>query len=316
MSRGIRFFIYKNKMNVRKFLYKLEEKGEIGVIAVISLFTLALLTILIVAIARTKAFGPIPEKMKLESVNDLQNLVSHLEESIPAAYAEQVRKRVEAEHKLRKHEWEWRFYELKRFFVLCGILKEAPMFSMRVDDVWHEMIMFTREYERFSEAYVGRLLHHAPNVSGASNPDERGFFDWVYSVLFSVHPETRKLYGGFYRHPVSPSRIAEFQQLPADVLKARYFSNHIAAQEVIDDVILKMKRQAKEIAHISKAEIKARMKHESDSHERLLAFLYLSSYEYHNYRTYKKSSTSCSSCFSCSSDGGGSSCSSCGGGGD
>lgn len=262
-------------------------------------------------------YGEVPNAMEIHSVHRLSGLVRHLESNSPI-YMEQVRTRVEAEHKLAKNEWDWRYYELKRFFILCSILKKAPMFSQRVDDVWHEMLMFTREYQWFSRSYLERDLHHEPNISGTNNPDLRGFFDWVYSVLFPVHKESKMLYRGFYRHPVNPDVIQEFQELSAEELRHKYFSSHAVAQDVILDVIQTMQRQAKEIQQFTKEEMKERknqVKQLDDHNERIVLFLYYSNNEYKDYGKYAAGSphSSCSSCFSCSSDHGG--CSSGGDGG-
>jgi hypothetical protein len=275
-----------------------------------------------------KKYGEVPGVMEIHPVQGLSDLVSHLENSLSPAYIEQVRTRLESEHKLVKNEWDWRYYELKRFFILCGILKEAPMFSQRVDDVWHEMLMFTREYQKFARSYLGRELHHEPNISGANNPDLRGFFDWVYSVLFPVHKESRLLYGGFYRHPVHPDVVREFQELSAEELRNKYFSSHEVAQGVISHVIQTMQLQAKKNLDFPKEEMKEKKKQAKllgNHNERVALFLYYSSNEYKDYNKFAMGSShsSCSNCFSCSSDhgncsfgGDGGSCSSCGGGGD
>ncbi len=37
------------------------------------------------------------------------------------------------------------------------------MLSEDVDEIWHDMILFTKEYQRFSEKFLGKMLHHIPN---------------------------------------------------------------------------------------------------------------------------------------------------------
>ncbi len=34
--------------------------------------------------------------------------------------------------------------------------------SVAVDDLWHEMVLHTREYAQFCDAALGRFLHHEP----------------------------------------------------------------------------------------------------------------------------------------------------------
>ncbi len=39
----------------------------------------------------------------------------------------------------------------------------------RVDLVWHEMILFTRRYEKFCQSEFGQFIHHQPGGSAATN---------------------------------------------------------------------------------------------------------------------------------------------------
>src|SRR4051794_8423998 len=41
--------------------------------------------------------------------------------------------------------------------------------SVVVDDLWHELVLHTREYAAFCDAAFGRFLHHVPD-SAASTP--------------------------------------------------------------------------------------------------------------------------------------------------
>ncbi|MCZ0987456.1 glycine-rich domain-containing protein [Streptomyces diastatochromogenes] len=63
------------------------------------------------------------------------------------------------------------FREVKRYFVMAH---EDPgrswqMHSLRVDEVWHQFILFTTEYEAYCRRFFGRYVHHAP--SNAPVPD-------------------------------------------------------------------------------------------------------------------------------------------------
>lgn len=51
------------------------------------------------------------------------------------------------------------------YFVLCKKYRNnnIPMPSVVVDDVWHEFILHTRDYEAFCKEYLGFFLHHVPN---------------------------------------------------------------------------------------------------------------------------------------------------------
>lgn len=63
------------------------------------------------------------------------------------------------------------FYELK--FTLMELHgKKASMASEKVDEVWHQFILFTPQYHEFCEQMLGRYLHHVPETSFASVPSE------------------------------------------------------------------------------------------------------------------------------------------------
>lgn len=56
------------------------------------------------------------------------------------------------------------FDALRDYFIFCHQAKNkmVAMPSQVVDIAWHEFILFTREYERFSKKAIGRFLHHTP----------------------------------------------------------------------------------------------------------------------------------------------------------
>jgi len=53
---------------------------------------------------------------------------------------------------------------LKDYFCLHHIAKKEfmAMPSQVVDDLWHEFILFTKQYQQFSNKALGRYLHHLP----------------------------------------------------------------------------------------------------------------------------------------------------------
>lgn len=55
--------------------------------------------------------------------------------------------------------------EVKRY---CVLVHEHPerswqMHSLRVDEAWHQFILFTVQYQDFCERFFGRYVHHAPS---------------------------------------------------------------------------------------------------------------------------------------------------------
>jgi len=56
------------------------------------------------------------------------------------------------------------FDGLRTYFYICNKAKRktVAMPSQVVDIAWHEFIIFTKAYERFSQKAIGRFLHHTP----------------------------------------------------------------------------------------------------------------------------------------------------------
>lgn len=200
------------------------------------------------------------------------------------------------------------------------------MFSEKVDELWHQMLMFTREYDAFSKKYLGRIIHHSPNVKESPDPDLRGFFDWVYAELFLIKKENIQLYKGFFRYPVHPTIIDEFKNSSENDLIDKYFNSDTKYNSTVVSLISSMKKTANNVEDDEKSVIKEKMnksKREKNYNAMLVPVLSVSYFHYDEFSSYMKissgdssSCTSCgsnSACSSCSSD---SSCSSCGGGGD
>ncbi|SFJ89737.1 hypothetical protein [Thermoflavimicrobium dichotomicum] len=159
----------------------------------------------------------------------MKSLLEHLRASYPPGYVERVRERVIREHQISLVEWEHRWFEWERYLMMTAILRSVPMFSRKVDDVWHEMLMFTREYKEFSERYLKNMLHHIPNDSEAPfNPGERAWFDFIYVLLFQPTHYSQIAWGPFLRHPLSLELLNDFQRLSPDLLKKKYFNEQAA----------------------------------------------------------------------------------------
>ncbi|MFJ8258391.1 hypothetical protein ACIQ4Z_14105 [Peribacillus asahii] len=272
-------------------------------------------------------FGLSPKSVEVRPIKGLKKLSDNLEQSLSKGYMENVEVRVRKEHTLKENEYTWRLLDLKRYFILTSLLKESPMFSEKVDELWHQMLMFTREYDDFSKKYLGTILHHSPNVNVLPDPDLRGFFDWVYAELFFIRKENIHLYKGFFRHPVHPMVIEEFKNLPESELIDMYFKRDTQYSTTVLSLISSMKKNAAQIKDYEKSVIQEKMnksKREQNYNTMLVPFLSVSYFHYDEFSSYmtmsSSSSSSCTSCgsasscsSSCSSD---SSCSSCGGGGD
>lgn len=82
--------------------------------------------------------------------------------------------------------------EVKKYLVLSALHanRAIPMFSRRVDETWHQFVLFTREYAAFSRTFFGRFVHHHPREAavGMAASDEEPMslpeFTAHYAALF------------------------------------------------------------------------------------------------------------------------------------
>jgi hypothetical protein len=56
-------------------------------------------------------------------------------------------------------------HEVTKYLVLGELHWEqsVPMFSTRLDEVWHQFVLFTAQYQAFCARFAGAFLHHAPD---------------------------------------------------------------------------------------------------------------------------------------------------------
>jgi hypothetical protein len=76
---------------------------------------------------------------------------------------------------------------LRQFFLayLKSGCRRVAMPSQVADDLWHEFILFTRDYKIFCDLAFGKFLHHTPAVKmGAVKTDNEGLRRvWYYTCL-------------------------------------------------------------------------------------------------------------------------------------
>lgn len=85
------------------------------------------------------------------------------------------------------------FTEFKKYAALSQIVKgPLGMGSPEVDEVWHQFILFTREYADFCQNYLGSFLHHSPHTSSTSGERKRegmaNFRESYKRVFGDLHP--------------------------------------------------------------------------------------------------------------------------------
>lgn len=104
---------------------------------------------------------------------------------LPAGLYERLRKR---RPQLTPKECELVARGLRQFFLayLKGGCKFVSMPSQVVDDLWHEFILYTKNYEVFCRQAFGRFLHHTPAVvlAGGQLQSNEGLRRcWRYACL-------------------------------------------------------------------------------------------------------------------------------------
>jgi hypothetical protein len=54
--------------------------------------------------------------------------------------------------------------EVKKFLVLGKHVRgrNVPMLSRRIDETWHQFVLFSAEYKAFCHRFFGRFVHHVP----------------------------------------------------------------------------------------------------------------------------------------------------------
>ncbi len=176
-----------------------------------------------------KSREPLPADLGVLPKEPFIALARRVERALKPDYAHQLKERVLAKHPELSPDWyEWLFLELKRFFVMTLVLRHVPMFSEEVDEIWHEMLLFTRNYQEFSTAVAGEMIHHTPYAKREPMPSQRAWFDWVYSQMFQFTPYSERIWNGFFRYPLLPSMAQEFARASEEELIANHFNERLA----------------------------------------------------------------------------------------
>ena len=81
--------------------------------------------------------------------------------------------------------------EFKKYMALVALgHEELGMHSSEVDEIWHNFILFTREYAEFCERVCGHMIHHRPNTSRRPQlpPTSVDTFKKAYTIFFGTIP--------------------------------------------------------------------------------------------------------------------------------
>lgn len=80
--------------------------------------------------------------------------------------------------------------EFRRYMMLCAVFPDEILPPSRlVDSVWHEALMFTRDYQHWCEMGAGRFIHHEPSRSEADSERFRQLY------FGNTLPRYRSLFG-------------------------------------------------------------------------------------------------------------------------
>jgi len=84
------------------------------------------------------------------------------------------------------------FMEVKRYLVLCGVdeTKIWAMYSRRVDEAWHQFVLFTDEYAKFCDKYFRWYQHHSP-----ANAPDSGESDTPRATFAEFAQRYREIFG-------------------------------------------------------------------------------------------------------------------------
>ncbi|WP_337103894.1 hypothetical protein [Paenibacillus sp. YIM B09110] len=191
-----------------------------------------------------------PQALGVPYGHPARSAAERLESALGLDFEARIKERVLKEQpRLTDNEWKWTWFELKRYFLMCATVRSVPMYSRSADAIWHEMLMFTREYEQFCTKFSGDLIHHAPHAAGVQpDPGERAWFDWVYGELFERTPASGRVWGTFYRTPLPKTKLDEVEGWGEGRLKQEWFNGkaplkHSDIGGIIDHLIGRLKEQ-------------------------------------------------------------------------
>ena len=158
--------------------------------------------------------------MRLEEGYPLVNRLYNAWSEAPAAA---VKERLTGKGVISTEEYDWYELELKRFFCLSAIMKYVPMYNEKVDAIWHEMILFTKDYADFCEQFNGAMIHHTPtdkaSKTKAAAIHERAVYELVYGTLFDPHAGLELIQGPFGNCLLDQTFMLECEQLKGQELE-------------------------------------------------------------------------------------------------
>ncbi|MCX7688724.1 MAG: hypothetical protein N2045_12205 [Fimbriimonadales bacterium] len=174
----------------------------------------------------------LPPYLGVHPVEPFRQLAERVEKAFTPEYYQQLKTRVLKRHlRFSEAQFEWALFELKRYFMMNLVLRSVPMFSETCDEIWHEMLMFTREYQAFCERIAGMMIHHTPYAERTPMPSEKAWFDWVYTHLFTLTPHSARLWRGFFRTRLPKEQVEFFLHASDLEIRQRFFNDALAVRD-------------------------------------------------------------------------------------
>ena len=89
-----------------------------------------------------------------------------------------------------EEEFDELYMEFLKFAYVTKISNEpVAMMSAEVDEIWHQFILYTRDYQKFCNDYLGEFLHHIPSIKTSDIPveSEEAFRDTYEAHFGPLH---------------------------------------------------------------------------------------------------------------------------------
>ena len=143
--------------------------------------------------------------------------------------------------------------EFKKFMAVMVIGKKkkqgVAMTSNVIDIIWHQFILFTIEYEKFSQLLNGKFIHHTPNTEKFSfGPDTVTFFYSTYREYFGeLHP--------IWLHTITKDETSEVDCSKDGSLSLLQVLSGKGESDVMESFALTKKYQLSKKANLSKSPV-------------------------------------------------------------
>jgi len=102
------------------------------------------------------------------------------------------------------------FEEMKKFLYACSKSSEPLSPSKPVDEMWHQFLLFSIDYEEYCEKYMDIFVHHIPSLdakacSSAYEMAQKKLKEIFGSIDYEFWPNNPETIGVCKGHCHSPS---------------------------------------------------------------------------------------------------------------